>query len=146
MKFIILLSAILLSFSLSFSAHARDTRTMFSYEDALQTPAAKSKLGNDIKFFFGKQASPAAAKEFGEFSTNKKTNAFGKSDHEACQWVFLSAMISLRDRARELGADAVINIKSNYKSDLKDSNTQFECGAGSLMAGVALTGKFIKTK
>jgi hypothetical protein len=142
MKFVLLISAILLSVG----AQARDTRTMFSYEDGISSPVAKSKLGTDIKFYFGKQAAPAAAKEFGEFSTNKKTNAFGKSDYEACQWVFLSAMISLRDRARELGADAVINIKSNYKGEMKDSNTQFECGAGALMAGVALTGKFIKTK
>ena len=142
MKYVIMISAMLLAFS----ANARDTRQMFSYEDALQTPDAKAKLSTDIKYYFGKQAAPAAVKDFGEYSTNKKTNAFGKDDYKACQWAFLSAMLALQDRARQLGADAVVNIKSNYKGTLKDSNTQFECGAGALMAGVALTGKFIKTK
>src|SRR5690606_23828132 len=98
------------------------------------------------KFYFGKQAAPAATKEFGEFTANKKTNAANKTDEAACQWAFLSAMISLRDRAKSLGADSVVNIKSFYKKNLVESNTQFECGAGAIMAGVTLKGTMIKTK
>ena len=142
MKYFIMISAMLLAFS----AQARDDRQMYNYEDAMSTPSAKEKLSTDIKYYFGDQSAPAATKEFGEYSTNKKTNAFGKDDYKACQWAFLSAMITLQERARSLGADAVVNIKSNYKGNLKNSKTQFECGAGALMAGVALTGKFIKTK
>jgi uncharacterized protein YbjQ (UPF0145 family) len=79
----------------------------------------------------------------GEFATNKKTNAFGKSDLEACQHVFLSAVIELQERARKEGGNAVINIKSNYKNEVRESATEFTCGAGAVIAGVALTGEVV---
>lgn len=131
---------------MTFAAQARDTRAMYNIEDALTTQDAKSKLSGDIKFYWGKQTAPAIAQELGEFTSNKKTNAFNKSDYLACQHVFLSAVLSLRDRARQQGGNAVINIRSNYKGFMQDSSTQFECGAGALIAGVTLVGKVVKTK
>ncbi len=82
-------------------------------------------------------------KDFGGFKTNKKTNAFAKSDEDACNWVFLSAMISLKERAIKEGGNAVVDIKSNYKNNLTSSSETFQCGAGAVMAGVALTGKVV---
>ncbi|MDE1308731.1 hypothetical protein L9W77_17725 [Vibrio aestuarianus] len=76
----------------------------------------------------------------------KKTNAFNKTDEEACNWVFLSAMIALKDRAIKEGGNAVVNIKSNYKNNLTSSNDTFQCGAGAVMAGVALSGEVVKLK
>jgi uncharacterized protein YbjQ (UPF0145 family) len=84
------------------------------------------------------------SRDLGESRTNKKTNAFGKSDKEACQWVFLSAMIALHNRALEQGGNAVINIKSNYRNNLTVSDTTFQCGAGALMSGVALVGTVVR--
>jgi hypothetical protein len=55
-------------------------------------------------------------------------------------------MISLRDRARREGGNAVINIKSNYKNNLTSSDDAFQCGAGELTAGVALIGTVAKIK
>ena len=86
---------------------------------------------------------PPVIKNFGEYRTNKKTNAFGKSDHEACNWVMMSALVQLHQRAVSLGANAVINVKSNYKNNETSSTTNYTCGAGSLMAGVALIGTFV---
>jgi hypothetical protein len=103
-------------------------------------------LGSDIKFFFGDQSHGKILKKYGEFKTNKKTNAFGKSDIEACLRAFLSAMISLRDRAVKLGGNAVINIKSNYKNNLTSSKDNFQCGAGAIVAGVALVGTVVEVK
>jgi len=128
------------------TAEARDSKGMYEYKEAMETADAKAKLGTDVKFFFGKQAAPAVAKEMGEFTSNKKTNAFNKTDVVACQWAFLSAMLSLRDRAKNMGGDAVINIKSYYKKNLIESNTQFECGAGAMVAGVTLKGTVVKLK
>jgi uncharacterized protein YbjQ (UPF0145 family) len=85
-------------------------------------------------------------KTIGEFATNKKTNAFGKSDEAACQHVFLSAVLELQERARKEGGNAVINIKSNYKNDLRASATEFTCGAGAVLAGVALVGDVVTLK
>ena len=125
---------------------ARDTINDFSIEEALSVEKVKDVLGNDIRFYFGDKRPKRVLKNFGEFKSNKKTNAFGKSDKAACQWAFASAMKSLKDRAIREGGNAVINIKSNYKGNLTTSNTTFQCGAGAVMAGVALVGTVVKTR
>lgn len=129
--------------SLSQSGLARDDIGDYSVSSVLQTEQAKSKLGN-IKFYFGTQGHGKVKKRFGVYSTNQKTNAFGKSDQEACEHVFLSAMIQLKKRAEKMGANAVINIKSNYRGNLTSSNTTFKCGAGGIIAGVALQGEVVR--
>jgi hypothetical protein len=101
---------------------------------------------DDVKVFFVGQKHPAVIKKYGEFKTNKKTNAFNKSDEKACQWAFFSAIKSLQSRALKEGGNAVIDIKSNYKSREFSSPTEFQCGAGALMAGVALKGIVVKVK
>lgn len=126
------------------AAHARDEHLSLPLKDALETPAAKSKLDKGVKLYFGKQKHPKPVKTLGEWKTNKKTNAFNKSDKEACEWVFLSAALELQERARKEGGNAVINIRSNYKSHEKSSETEYTCGAGALMAGVAFKGTVVK--
>jgi uncharacterized protein YbjQ (UPF0145 family) len=124
-------------------AVARDDVASYSIAEALELEQAKEILGTQITFYFGETKPGNVTKTFGEYGTNKKTNAFNKTDKEACQWVFLSAMVSLRDRAISEGGNAVMNIKSNYKSNLTVSDTTFQCGAGALMAGVALVGTVV---
>mgnify|MGYP000936543396 CR=1 FL=1 len=126
------------------AAQARDEHLSLPIKDALETPAAQSKLDKDVKLYFGKQKHPKPAKTLGEWKTNKKTNAFNKSDKAACEWVFLSAVLELQERARKEGGNAVINIRSNYKSHEKSSETEYTCGAGALMAGVAFKGTIVR--
>ena len=38
----------------------------------------------------------------------------------------------------------MINIKSNYKGDDFSSETEYECGAGAVMGGVAFVGEIVK--
>jgi len=125
------------------TAHARNTVAEYSIKDALSGAKAQSKLGDEVRFYFGEQVHEKVAKRFFQARTNKKTNAFGKSDERACQWVFLSAMLALRDRALLEGGNAVINIRSNYKRKLTSSDETFRCGAGALIAGVALVGDIV---
>jgi len=128
----------------SAQAASRDDRLRFSIEEALSTEVAKQKLDAGIRFYFGDQKHGQIAQKFGQFSSNKKTNAFNKSDQKACEWAFLSALISLQQRAVKEGGNAVINIISNYKNVEFKSDTEFECGAGALMAGSALKGTVVK--
>ncbi|MCB5183720.1 excinuclease ABC subunit A [Methylobacillus gramineus] len=130
----------------SSQAMARDDQKMHSLEDALNSAAAKEKLDPEIKLFFGNQTHPAVAKTLGEWKTNKKTNGFNKSDKEACEWTLLSALLELQDRASKEGGNAVINIKSNYKNKETSSETEYMCGSGALMSGVALKGDVVKLK
>lgn len=126
------------------NAEARDERTMMSIEEALNTEDAKAKLDKGISFYFGDQKHPAVEKRFGEFMSNKKTNAFNKTDERACQWAFLSAMVSFQDRAVREGGNAVVNIRSYYKKNTVSSSTEFECGAGNVVAGVTFLGDVVK--
>ena len=128
------------------SASARDEPLRFPIAEAMSAPEATAKLNPNIKFFFGDAEPPAVERSFGVFTSNKKTNAFGKSDKIACDWAFLSAMLSFQDRALQTGGDAVINIKSYYKRNTVSSATEYECGAGNIMAGVTFQGEVVKLK
>lgn len=125
-------------------AQARDTKHLFPIAQGIATKSAEDRLDGSVKFYFGNQDHPKVLNKLGSDVTNRKTNAFGKSDEQACNWAFLSALVQLEKRAVELGANAVVNIVSYYKKDAFSSPTEFECHAGALMAGVALKGDFVK--
>ncbi len=130
--------------SVSFHGLAADRIGHFSIEDALQRGYDEGVIDKSIGIYFKGQPHPKYATVIGTYKTNKKTNAFGKSDEKACQWVFLSAVKSLIERARKEGGKAVVDVVSNYKNKPYSSASQFECGAGAIMAGVALKGKVVK--
>jgi hypothetical protein len=125
-------------------AQARDERLRFPIADALATVDAKSKLDPEIALYFGDQPHPKALQSFGTDVSNRKTNFFNKSDKEGCEWVFLSCALALQARARQLGANAVVGIKSVYRGADLSSATEYECGAGSFVGGVALRGEFVR--
>ena len=124
------------------NANARNTINKFSIAEFMANTEYSSRL-EGVKFYFGDQEHPEIIQNYGEFRTNKKTNAFNKKDKPACEWVMLSAMLALHSRAQSLGANAVVNIQSNYKNNVESSETEYTCGAGGLMAGAALIGTFI---
>lgn len=142
MRTLFVLSLLLVSLGLSATAEARNTLHYLPINDVLSNPQWAAQL-EGVKFYFGEQSHPAVVRSFGEDRTNKKTNAFNKSDEEACRWVMLSALKQLKARADQLGANAVINIISNYKNNQRSSETEYTCGAGGIMAGVALIGDFV---
>lgn len=125
------------------AGQARDDRNRYSIEEAMNTEAAREKLNRGYTFRFGNQPHGTVVKNHGEFMSNKKTNAFMKSDKEACLWVFLSAMLSFQDRIEKEGGNAVINLRSYYKKNDFTSETEFECGNGALMAGVTFLGDVV---
>jgi uncharacterized protein YbjQ (UPF0145 family) len=130
--------------SLSTAAQARNTALTLKIQDVLNSPDFQSKVGNSVAFYFANQAAPAVAQNLGTYVTNKKTNAFGKSDVTACQWAMLSALIELRDRANREGGNAVINIVSYYDKEQIPDKSSYECHAGAVIAGVALQGTVVK--
>ncbi|MEA3412380.1 MAG: hypothetical protein U9R74_12695 [Pseudomonadota bacterium] len=126
------------------NVEARDDRNMWSINDALNTEDAKQKLNKNVRFYFGGQSHPKITKDFGEYMSNKKTNAFNKTDEKACQWNFLSAMLSFQDRALRMGGNAVVNIRSYYKRNEISSETEFECGSGAFVSGVTFLGDVVE--
>ncbi|MGQ0618678.1 MAG: excinuclease ATPase subunit [Panacagrimonas sp.] len=135
--------SIALGAGLALPSTARDDRLKFLVEEAMQQAEA-GRLDGSVKFYWGEQAYPDGAQLMGSYTANKKTNFFNKSDKEGCEWAWLSAMLSLQDRARSEGGNAVVNIHSVYRNGEFKSETEYECGAGAVMGGVALRGTVAK--
>jgi uncharacterized protein YbjQ (UPF0145 family) len=135
---------VILGAAMSVTAHASDNKVMIPIAGAMADNNAQGRLGDDIKFYFGNQPTPKVLQKLGSETTSQKTNAFGKSAEKACNWVFLSDMLALEKRAREMGANAVINIVSNYGNVESSSTTEFECHVGGIMAGAAFKGDIVK--
>ena len=143
-KFAVLTLGLTLTLLSTWQAEARDTKHLLPIAAALAVKDAEAKLDGSVKFYFGNQETPNILAKLGSDVSNRKTNAFGKSDEQACNWAFLSAMVALEQRAKQLGANAVVNIVSYYKKNVMSSTTDFECHAGTIIAGVALKGEFVK--
>jgi hypothetical protein len=109
-------------------------------------PEASQQLDGSVKFYFGDQATPKVLEKMSEDVSNKKTNGVGKDDQFGCKWAALSALKALQDKAKQLGANAVINVTSYYKRQVYKSSTEFECHAGSIVIGVTLRGTYAKVQ
>ncbi|WP_340679956.1 excinuclease ABC subunit A [Paraglaciecola sp.] len=131
------------SLLMSTAALAKDDRLKFSIDNVLKSDKAKNVL-YDVPLYFADQAHAKPERKLVGMTTSQKTNAFNKSDQEACEWAFLSAIKALQAKAQQEGMNAVVNITSNYKHDNFASTTEFECGSGNIIAGVALKADIAK--
>jgi uncharacterized protein YbjQ (UPF0145 family) len=128
-----------------FAPAAADARTTFhdlNVQEAAESETGKAKL-LEVPFYLSGQEHAKVVRDFGVFTSNRRTNAFNKSDEAACEIAFLSAIIALQNRAIALGANAVVDIKSITKHNDLDSATSYRCAAGGLIANVALTGRVV---
>ncbi|QJQ02698.1 hypothetical protein [Herbaspirillum rubrisubalbicans] len=144
MKHISLAVTLSLALAAALPAQARDTKHLLPLDSTSNMKDKDGILDGSVKFYFAGQPHPAVLEKVSTDVTNQKTNAVGKSDEEACKWVFLSALVQLHKKAKELGGNAVVNIVSYYKKNEMASATEFECHAGATMAGVALKGDIVK--
>jgi hypothetical protein len=124
-------------------AVARAEPQLFPILQALNSPGARAKLYPDVQLFFGRQRHPPVARTIGVWPSNKRSNILRWSDLQACEWAFLSALISLQKRAKKERANAVVDIVSSYDTVMTVSETEYVCGTGALRAGVALKGRVV---
>ena len=71
----------------------------------------------------------------------KRTFAMNKSQEEACNRAFLSAVIALQGRAQKEGRRSVVDIYSYHKKRKYSSTKKFDCEVGAMMCGVTLRGR-----
>ena len=127
-------------------SQARDTVLHLDFAAVVQEATQAGKLDGSVKFYLAGATVPGQVTALGEQITNKKTNAFNKSDEEACSWALQSALITLQDAAKHVGGNAVIDIVSFYKrKESRDAKT-YECHAGTFVGGVALKGQAASLK
>ena len=125
------------------AAGARSTLHDLDVKQAMDSEVGKAKLLG-VPVYFAGQSHAKVASDMGVFTANRRTNAFNKSDEQACRIAFLSAVISLQSRAQQLGGDAVVDVKSITKHRNLESATQYRCAAGNVVANVVLTGRVVK--
>ena len=125
--------------------NARETDLKLPVQHALETSVAKKKL-LDIPFFMAGQKHDKVVKDLGVFKSSKTSSGFSKSDQEGCDQAFLSALITLQQRAKKEGGDAIVEIKSVTKDSNVESATEYGCLAGAMIVRVALEGRIVTFK
>jgi len=128
-------------------SQARDTTHYLPFESVVAEATQAGRLDGSVKFYLaGKKPAGQVQVINPNITTSKKTNAFNKTDQVACAWALQSALVSLQQAAKAAGANAVVEIASNYQhKEYKDSE-KYECHAGALMAGVALKAQLANVK
>lgn len=140
------LTIILTTIALGNPAFARNDAVYVPFDEVVQLGTSEGKLDGSVKFYLAGASTPKVQKKLQTDTSNKKTNAFGKDDQTACKWAALSALIAFQNKAKTLGANAVIDMVSyNNKVQYKDP-ARIECRAGNVMAGVALRGTYAQTQ
>jgi len=128
-------------------AYAADRRVEIPFADVLNSPEAKEAgIDGSVRFYLAGQSTPGVAQRLGEDISNKKSNAFAKSDHTSCQRAMLSVLKAFQESAKRKGANAVIDFVSFYKRNEERSATNFVCYAGGIMAAVTMKGTYAKVR
>lgn len=126
----------------STSSVAKDDALHFPLADVIDSADGKAALDGSVKFFLDGAKHGAVKKTLGSDVANKKTNGFNKGDKEACDRAALSALIAFQAKAKQNGANAVINLMSYYKKVEFKSPTDYECHAGGIVVAVTLKGDY----
>jgi hypothetical protein len=134
-----------LVFFASADALARNTEHLFSVKTAVESATGREKL-LDVPFYFAGQKHPGKHEVIGEWKANRSTRGIFRSDAQACQIAFLSALIALQERAEREGGDAIVGIKSMTRGVETSSASKYRCVAGATVVHVALSGTVVRTK
>jgi uncharacterized protein YbjQ (UPF0145 family) len=122
---------------------AGDKVTHLSFEAGVAAARRAGDIDGSVKFYLAGNG-PRGNIVNDNVTINRKTNAFGKSDEETCNHVLATDLVYLQNEAKQAGANAVVDIVSNYNNNEYRDNQNFECHKGFLMSGVALKAKLAK--
>jgi uncharacterized protein YbjQ (UPF0145 family) len=131
------------NFAVVCPAQARNNKYLLSIKAALESTEVHEKSDGSVKFFFGKQPTPAVVTNLGTATFHGRINKRRSDDVKARNAAFLAALEDFQKRAKKAGANAVINVISYYKNVEMASPTEFECHAGAA-AHAILRGNLVK--
>jgi hypothetical protein len=144
MKKILLVS--LLAACAAAPAFARNDAVLVTLQSVLDMPEAAGKLDGTVKFYLAGAPTPKVEQKMGEDIANDKTNAFNKTPEFTCRWAALSALIKFQNKAKQQGANAVIDLVSFNNRVVSGSATEIECRDGALIGGISLKGSYAKVR
>lgn len=138
-------------------AAARNDKMLLQIAPAMNGQGARQLLDSTLPVSFGSASAAAADKQlppaevrgvadpFGPSNTNAGGSRQRRSDEATCADAFRKAVFELQQRARRMGATAVVGVVSNYKDGVLDSREVFECRIGHSRGFVDLRGSFART-
>nr|WP_202760015.1 excinuclease ATPase subunit [Delftia acidovorans] len=126
------------------AVHARNEAVMLPLADVVKLGLEQGKLDGSVSFHLSGASTPAISERLGDDVSNKKTNGVGKDDATACNWAALSALMAFEAKAKQKGANAVVDLHSFNKKQSTRDPVNFECRAGNVMAGVTFKGTYAR--
>ncbi|QOK98817.1 excinuclease ABC subunit A (plasmid) [Ralstonia pseudosolanacearum] len=124
-------------------ALARDDVDTYPISEALASEGP-DKIAGDIGLYFAGQQHAPVAQSLGVVSLRKTTSTIGAPMESACQYALISTVQALQARARQMGGNAVVEIKSNDRKYPVENTSEFACRAGTFVVAVALKGEVVK--
>ncbi|HTV85576.1 MAG TPA: excinuclease [Dyella sp.] len=125
---------------------AADKVVHFPFANGVNAATQSGKLDGTVKFYLaGHQPDGKVTIVNDDIEITRRTNAFGKADQKTCDWVLQSVLIALQDEAKKAGANAVVDIVSDFGNVYSDPQN-YECHVGFLMSGVVLKAKLAKVQ
>ena len=124
------------------AAHARNVTHMMLISNAMGSFDVPEKPSDAVKFIFGTDK-PPKVKTITNQRLIRKVSLRASSNVTACNQAFMSILAAFEQKAKEMGANAVVNIASSYGRQQMASATHFECHEGSGYMAVALRGDFV---
>src|ERR1043165_8873063 len=121
---------------------ARNITHMMLISNAMESLDVPEKPSGSIKLLFGTDKSPKV-KTITNQRLVRKVSLRASSNVTACNQAFMSILAAFEQKAKEMGANAVVNIVSSYGRQQMASATHFECHEGSGYMAVALRGDFV---
>jgi hypothetical protein len=139
-------AAVVLALAVPSLAAAKDKIVHYPFANAMAEATKAGKLDGTVKFYLAGHAPQGQVTVLkDDVSVNRKTNAFGKAGQPTCDWALQSVLIALQEQAKAAGANAVVDIVSDYGNEYRDGE-KYECHVGFLMSGVILRGKLAKVQ
>ena len=126
------------------AVHARNEAVMLPLADVVKLGLEQGKLDGSVSFHLSGASTPAISEKLGDDVSNKKTNGVGKDDATACNWAALSALMAFEAKAKQKGANAVVDLHSFNKKQSTRDPVNFDCRAGNVMAGVTFKGTYAR--
>ena len=122
---------------------ANDKVIHLPFEAGVAAAKQSGEIDGSVKFYLAGNG-PRGKVVNDNVTINRKTNAFGKSDEETCSRVLATDLIYLQNVAKQAGANAVVDIVSNYNNVEYRDSQNYECHKGFVMSGVAFKAKLVR--
>jgi uncharacterized protein YbjQ (UPF0145 family) len=125
-------------------AEARNVVYTLAMDEVLRMPAAERELDGSVRFYLSGQEHMPAVIWHGEDVVRGNIRGAGEQEIESCKRAALKALVQYQEKARKLGANAIIDMVSYFKEQPYISRSAYECHAGSSTVVVVFKGSYVK--